>query len=131
MASKDVVFILNKPALQLELNTPAGSLWRWMERKGEAALKDAKREVHVNTGKLRSSLHKRHLGNVTGQSLWIGSNTVSYAYMHHEGTKPHLIAPKNGTVLRLKSGRVVHGSVMHPGTKPNRFLSSQLHHFRH
>jgi hypothetical protein len=125
-----IELVLYKPILNTELNTPAGSLWRWLERRGNAAVRGAKRQVGVETGRLRNSIHMRHTGHTYGQEVRIGTTGVSYAYIHHEGTKPHLIAPKAGTVLRIRSGRVIHGSVMHPGTKPNRFLSSQTHHFR-
>jgi hypothetical protein len=120
-------------ALSRELNTNSGGLWRALEVKGIFAVEKAKAQVGVKTGKLRSSIHKRHTGNFTGQYLWIGS-TVSYAYIHHEGTRPHLIAPKTaGKMLRFSSkGRMVitPGPVMHPGTKPNPYLSNQLRHFR-
>lgn len=130
-AISSVNFVLDKPALDIQMKTPSGALWRWMDRRGNYALSGARRQVGVDTGKLRQSLHMRHNVEVYGQSLWIGSNTVSYAYMHHQGTKPHVIAPKNGTILRMGSSRIVHGPVMHPGTKANPFLSSQLHHFRY
>lgn len=124
--------IIYKPALLKELNSPAGGLWKKLEEKGDEAVRGAKRSVGVSTGKLRASIHKRHTGNFTGQYLWIGS-TVSYAYMHHQGTRPHLIAPKPPTtMLRFSSrGRMVitPGPVMHPGTKPNPYLSSQLRRF--
>jgi hypothetical protein len=124
---------INVPALNKELNTSSGGLWRALEIKGEIAVAKAKAQAGFKTGKLRSSIHKRHTGNFTGQYLWIGS-TVSYAYMHHEGTRPHLIAPKMaGKMLRFSSkGRMVitPGPVMHPGTKPNPYLSNQLRHFR-
>lgn len=125
------VVVLDKPALYTQLNTPQGDLWRWLHKRGKDALNAAQRQVGVRTGKLRRSLHMRHEPRPEGQELWIGSDTVSYAYLHHQGTKPHIIAPKHGTVLRMGSSRVVHGPVMHPGTKPNPFLSSQLHHFRY
>ena len=131
MAQGDSVVVLNQQMLHKELNTPQGDLWRWLDKKGGKALNGAQRQVGVNTGRLIKSLHMRHLGDPLGQSLWIGSNTVRYGYMHHEGTRPHVIAPKAGSVLKMRSGRIVHGPVRHPGTKPNRFLSSQLHHFRY
>lgn len=124
--------IIYKAALHKELNTSSGALWRWMEKKGDLAVRGAKRMAGVKTGRLRASIHKRHLGNVTGQYLWIGSK-VSYAYMHHQGTRPHIIAPKSPTKpLRFTSkGRVIitAAPVMHPGTRPNPYLSSQLRHF--
>lgn len=129
--SANMYFVLDKAALDTQMKTPAGPLWRWMERKGNNALAGAKRQVGVDTGRLRQSLHMRHHVESYGQSLWIGSDTVSYAYMHHQGTKPHLIAAKTGNILRMGRSRIVHGPVMHPGTKANPFLASQTHHFRY
>jgi hypothetical protein len=121
-----------KAALHRELNTNSGGLWRVLERRGNKAVKGAKRMAGVKTGRLRASIHMRHLGNSTGQYLWIGSK-VNYAYMHHQGTRPHLIAPRAGVkALRFFSkGRLIitPGPVMHPGTKPNPYLSAQLRHF--
>jgi hypothetical protein len=121
--------IIYKPQLLKELNTPSGGLWKALEKRGDLAVKRAKSEVGVKTGKLRASIHKRHTGNFTGQYLWIGS-TVNYAYMHHEGTRPHVIMPKTpAKMLRFSSkGRMVitPGPVLHPGTKPNPYLSNQL-----
>jgi hypothetical protein len=125
--------VIYQPLLHAELNTRSGGLWKALEVAGTSAVAKAKAQAGVKTGKLRSSIHKRHMGNFTGQYLWIGS-TVNYAYMHHEGTRPHLIVPRvAGKMLRFSSkGRMVMtpGPVMHPGTKPNPYLSNQLRHFR-
>jgi hypothetical protein len=124
--------IIYTPQLLRELNTPSGGLWKALEKRGDYAVKKAKAQVGVKTGKLRSSIHKRHTGNATGQYLWIGSK-LNYAYMHHEGTKPHIIMPKLPyRPLRFSSkGRLVitPGPVFHPGTKRNPYLSNQLRHF--
>jgi hypothetical protein len=121
-------------ALHKELNTPAGGLWKWLEAKGEIATGKAKAQVGNKTGKLRRSIKMTHRGDKSGQTLHIGS-TVRYAYMHHEGTKPHLITPKDldGRLVffsRNQRRLVVVESVKHPGTKPNRYLSDQLRVFR-
>jgi len=125
--------VIYQPQLYAELNTSSGGLWKALEVAGAFAVGKAKAQVGVKTGKLKSSIHKRHTGNFTGQYLWIGS-TVNYAYMHHEGTRPHFIVPRvAGKMLRFSSkGRMIMtpGPVMHPGTKPNRYLSNQLRHFR-
>jgi len=74
------------------------------------------------------STHKRHLGNFTGQYLWIGSE-AKYALAHHEGTRAHVITPKeaDGKLVFFKGNRmIVTKRVMHPGTKPNPYLKSAL-----
>ena len=117
--------------LRAQLQSPAGGLWKWMEKRGDKAVIGAKRMVGVKTGALRDSIHKRHLANFTGQYLWIGS-TQSHALLHHQGTRPHRIAPNQpNTVLKFRRGtRVIHtAQVNHPGTKPNPYLSAQLRHF--
>lgn len=117
--------------LHAYLNTPDGDLWQLLEIRGSAAVLGAKAMVGVRTGALKTSIHKRHWGTTTGQNLWIGSE-LKYAYVHHQGSRPHLITPKPGGELVFRGrGRVLtHArTVHHPGTKPNPYLSSQLHHF--
>lgn len=121
--------------LRAELNTSSGDLWRYLERRADRAVRGAKRQVGKKTGRLMKSIHKRHLGNYTGQYVWIGSNTVPYAYMHHEGTRPHIITPKEGgasgrLVFRKGARIIVTSSVNHPGTRGNPYLRDQLVHFR-
>lgn len=126
--------IIYKEELRKFLNTnhkDKKTLWKWMEEKGDEAVAGARRAVGVKTGALRLSIHKRHLGNLTGQYMWIGSEK-SYALLHHEGSRPHLIRPiaPNKTLVFSRGARLVYArQVMHPGTKPNRYLSSQLRRF--
>lgn len=125
------VIYVNASMLHKELDTSSGELWKWLHKRGEKAVIGAKRSVGVQTGALKRSIHMRHLGNATGQYLWIGSQR-SHALVHHEGSKPHLITPNPpNQVLKFNRGsRVVFArQVMHPGTRPNRYLSSQLRHF--
>jgi len=122
--------VLNHPKLDGYLNGPSGDLWKWMDRRGDRVVKAAKRQVGVRTGLLRRSIYMKHGTVMGGQEVWIGS-LISYGYMHHEGTRPHVIAPKNGSALVLRSGAVVRGAVRHPGTKANKFLSDNIHHFRY
>lgn len=120
--------------LRMYLNTNSGDLWRWLEVTGNIAVAGAKAQVGVRTGALKRSIHKKHLGNFTGQYLWIGSQ-LPYAYMHHEGTKPHIITSgppgADGKPMVFRSGRVLIHTVrvVHPGTKPNPYLRNQLRHF--
>jgi hypothetical protein len=122
--------IIYDAALDKELRSPSGILWKYMEKRGKLAVEAAKKQVGVKTGALRMSIHMKHLANSTGQYVWIGSNK-NYAYIHHQGSRPHLITPSRAATLRFTSGgRVVYArSVLHPGTKPNRYLSSQMKYF--
>lgn len=112
------------------LNTPAGPLWRKLDRRADSAQRGAKAKVGVKTGKLRASIYKRHLGNYTGQYIVIGSK-VNYALAHHQGTRAHTITAKKGKALTFTKGAKVIRTPMvkHPGTRPNKYLSSQLYHF--
>lgn len=120
--------VIYKPILNFELNNRYGMVGKHLHLMANQILQGAKRQVGVKSGHLRKSLHIQHIDGSRGQSVKIGSD-VSYALAHHEGTRPHLIAPKApNTVLRFGSGaRVVNTTlVRHPGTKANRYLSDQL-----
>lgn len=134
MANVEVTgVVIYKAALHKELNTNAGGLWKHLAIAGDKAVAGAKRHVGVKTGKLRNSIHKRHLGNMNGQTLQIGSWTVDYALAHHQGTRPHLIVPDPGKpIVFAGKGRVIRmtSPIRHPGTRANPYLTSQLYHFR-
>ena len=128
MADARIVFRLDKSALDNLINSPKGELGRKLSNLGDRIVFSAKNQVGNRTGRLQRSIHKRHLGNFTGQYLWIGSK-VPYALAHHEGTRPHLITPteSDGKLVFFKGGRmIVTRRVMHPGTKPNKYLLTPL-----
>lgn len=120
--------ILYKPVMNFELNNPAGMTGRRMHRMGVRIMNGARRQVGVDTGYLRASIHMKHRGDAGGQTLEIGSS-LSYALAHHEGTRPHLITPNppNKVLTFTKGSKLIRtAQVRHPGTKPNRYLSDQL-----
>jgi hypothetical protein len=119
--------LLDRPELHKILNTPQGKLWGRLHLRGKAIVRDAKRQVGVKTGALRGSITMRHRSSPTGQYLRIGSN-LNYAYLHHEGTKRHLINAKNGPNLVFMSGsRIIRTPVVnHPGSRPNRYLRTPM-----
>jgi hypothetical protein len=49
---------------------------------------------------------------------------VNYAWFVHEGTKPHVIRPRNKKALKFKVGgrTIIVSKVNHPGTKSRPFL---------
>jgi hypothetical protein len=118
---------LYRPILNAYLKTPAGPLWRTLQVRGRITLVLARRQVGVDTGALKRSITMSHKTTSYGQELKIGSEN-KIAYLHHEGTRPHLITPKNAPQLVFMSkGRIIRTQlVRHPGTKPNRYLSDQL-----
>lgn len=110
------------------LKQPAGPVGRHLVAKATVIRAMARRQVGFSTGALYASISiSNHERSITGQSIRIGS-TVSYAYIHHEGSRPHMITGRDGGMLRFTRGsRVVYTrSVMHPGTRPNRYLSDNL-----
>lgn len=83
----------------------------------------------VDTGRLRASI-----GPATYSRTWtlrpqasiaVG---VDYAKMVHDGTRPHVIRPRQAQALRfVVGGRVVFARVVHhPGTRPRPFLDRAL-----
>ncbi len=121
------IFVPRKAEMNFLLKSPAGPVGRYLAKKGRLILVAAKAQVGVRTGALRASLHMRHLRDSRGQFVRIGS-PLNYALAHHEGTSPHRITPKRAQVLRFTRGSTVifAHSVMHPGTKPNRYLTNNL-----
>jgi hypothetical protein len=121
--------LLYKPVLQRELKGPDGMVWRYMNLRGRAAVHFAKRQVGVQTGALQRSIKiQYHRPTSYGQEMKISANK-SYAYYHHEGTNPHIILPVKNKVLRFtgRTGATVYATrVLHPGNRPNRYLSDQL-----
>lgn len=111
------------------LHSPHGEVGRWLERQADKVAVGAKARVGVRTGNLRDSIRVHsHERTRYGQSIMIGS-TVNYAYVHHEGSKPVIITPKGGhKVLRFRVGaRIIYSKrIVHPGTRPNRYLKNSL-----
>jgi hypothetical protein len=119
---------LYKPILNFELNNRRGMVGRYLHEVAILIQTGAKTQVGVRTGQLRRSIKIQHIDGSIGQSVKIGSS-LHYAYLHHEGTRPHLIVPKTaGSPLRFRSGaRIVHTTlVRHPGTRANRYLTDHL-----
>jgi hypothetical protein len=119
--------VWRRNALDTLLNKPQGTVGRYLARKGSRITAAARGQAGFKTGQLRASIHMRHMRDTRGQYLKIGSS-VPHAYMHHEGTKPHLIMPRKRRTLRFFSkGFMVYAQlVRHPGTKPNRYLTDNL-----
>jgi hypothetical protein len=126
---------------------------RTLVRRGTRVADAARRQIrfgHVGVGgqaarggrlNLRDTIHVRlqHAGpyqglnQVTreGQPVVVVGSEDPIARLHHEGTRPHVIVPRRARFLVFyspRAGHVIYSKrVMHPGTKPNRFLTDNLH----
>lgn len=89
----------------------------------------AQRQVGIDTGELRRSIHTVWFTRRGGDlGIRVGSS-VRYAYVHHHGTKPRVIKASKTKPIRWvdKSGKVVFATEVHyPGTRPNRYLTDNL-----
>lgn len=126
--SYEVRWIPYKPVLDVELKQPEGLVGRHLHSRALRIQTAARAQVGVRTGALKASIGISHERAVGGQLVKVGSS-LSYAYLHHEGSRPHRITGRPGGTLRFTRGtRIVYArEVMHPGTRPNRYLSDNLY----
>ena len=119
--------VVFRQSMDTMLDRQTGEVGKYLAKKGRLIEAAAKRQVGVDTGALRSSIHMRHFWDPRGQYVKIGS-PLNYAKMHHEGTKPHLIRPNTAHMLRFVSkGQIVFAHmVRHPGTPANRYLTDNM-----
>jgi hypothetical protein len=95
---------------------------------GEQVKVVAQRKVGKDTLNLHNRIVKRFFVSGRNVVVRVGSVDVPYAIHHHEGTEAHVIVPRRARALRfVVAGRTVFAKrVMHPGTKPNRYLTEAL-----
>jgi hypothetical protein len=125
---KLVNLTLFKPILNFELRSRSGMVDRHMGQIGSSVLRGARRQAGIKTGRLRASMKLTHTRSRGEVAVKIGAYT-HYALMHHQGTRPHTITankPGGNLVFRKGSRIIFTPIVMHPGTRPNRYLTDQL-----
>jgi hypothetical protein len=110
------------------LTSPGGSLSKSMKKRGRAMEALAQQKVRSKTGRLKSSIKYDHRILPTAHIVTLTAN-APYAKDVHEGTKPRLIEPNDpkGMLRFVNKGVIVFAhKVLHPGSKPNPFLSKAL-----
>ncbi len=137
-------FTPNIPGFTGLTRRPSGAVGRDLARR--AALVEAAAKQQVPIGRVRGGPGtKRTAGRNLRDTIrtriaytawqppvaYVGSDHP-IALIHHEGSRPHLILPrKPGGVLvfypRGQSTPVFARRVNHPGTKPNHYLTGNLH----
>jgi hypothetical protein len=121
---------IDSTLIDYTVNDPNGVVGKEFRRRGLRATAAAKRQVGVDTGQLKGAIKMTHSRAGQFQRIVIGAN-VPHARDHHEGTRPHMIEPTGQRLLRFTKGsRVIYTRrVMHPGTRPNRYLTDQIKYF--
>lgn len=116
------------PAWDIFKNDPQGEIGRNFHNTGRRIVVAAKIQVGKDTGDLMRSIDMVHSRVGAYQEIWVGSEN-DIALIHHDGTRPHAITARNAQYLRFSQrGRIVYTrSVLHPGTKPNKYLSDNLY----
>jgi len=84
---------------------------------------DAKADAPVKTATYQGSIQLRPAVITAGAvfGLW-GSFAVNYAIILEEGSKPHVIRPRNKKALYWPGASHAVTKVQHPGTKPQKIL---------
>jgi hypothetical protein len=154
--AKSIRVDLDYAAINRVLNMPEGMVGREVLKRAFKVRDAAKAQILArnskysaeskNPGRLFRSIrvygHTRK--GVTGQELYIGS-AVTYAIFVHNGTKPHVIMPKDpkgvlifpsrGASTTMRAGRssskyggsvIIAKRVVHPGYKGNHFLTDNI-----
>lgn len=121
------VFVPDETGIAYVTRSPSGPVGTYMADLGRKLSRFAKRDVGVDTGRLRESINSRVTVETSGLVTTVGSAN-KIALMHHNGTRRHVIEPRTSRALRFSRGaRIVYARrVMHPGTKPNPYLTQNL-----
>ena len=121
------IFIMNKAGYKKMVHSPTGEVGRYLTIVGAKLKYLAKYQAGRKTGALMNSINYKITSDSRGLVALVGSDN-RVALMHHQGTRPHIIAAKNAKTLRFYSrGRIVYAKVVHhPGTRPNRYLTDNL-----
>ena len=93
------------------------------------AAADARTNAPVDTGRMAQAIKEDPIVS-EGPFKVIGGITsyAPYSVFVHQGTRPHVIRPRNASALRFNVGgnTVFASSVNHPGTRPRPFLTNAV-----
>lgn len=101
---------------------------RELRTAGRQVVNRAKVLAPVDTGRMRASIEGQLNRTWTLRPRFTVGSNVEYAPYVHDGTRPHVIRPRNAQALRFQvGGRVVYARVVnHPGTRARPFLDRAL-----
>lgn len=123
----EIVFKINESGYAEFVHSKDGPVYREIQKRAERLRLLAVKQVGKDTGKLAASIRVMMLPSPNGPTALVGSDN-RIALIHHNGTRPHPIVAKPGRMLRFSHrGKIVYAhKVMHPGTRPNRYLQDNL-----
>jgi hypothetical protein len=126
MASVTGEFDPNTSGLGTEVGSILQSRMRQIIRLVAA---DARVNAPVDTGKLAQAIKEDPI-QVDGPFRVTGGVTshAPYSAFVHQGTRPHVIKPRNASALKFQAGgkTVFAKSVNHPGTRARPFLTNAV-----
>jgi hypothetical protein len=125
----DRVTVPEEPGYDQVFRHRDGLLGRDTQRRAKRVESAARRQAGVRTGELRARIGSSWVPSRPDELVMKVGSDVGHALVHHEGSRPHVIRPRNAKALRYvnKRGEVVFAQqVVHPGTHPNRYLADNL-----
>ena len=100
-------------------------IYRELERRADRVIDLAKQTAPFRSGHYRDSFVK-HRARVRGQAAVTVSNTADYALIIEQGSRAHVIEPRNKKALWWPGARHPVKRVHHPGTKAQHILRNAL-----
>ena len=118
--SLDSRFKAVKNALTLHRSELDNKLRRLMDDLVDIAERWVRREAPHKTGRLKSAT--RHEGSGDRRRVFVSKTVAPYFDYVVDGTRPHVIKPKNKQALFWPGAGHPWKSVQHPGTKANPYI---------
>lgn len=125
--AEQIVFKLDNAVYAQIVHGRGGPVDTDLRKRAERLRILAVRQVGKDTGRLARDIGVQMIPGPNGPTALVGSNN-RIALIHHEGTRRHPITARPGRTLRFAHrGKIVYArKVMHPGTRPNRYLTDNL-----
>ena len=114
-----VHFVYHKSAEHRIMKSPGGMVDSHISDLADRVEFMAKLQVGVDTGDLRESIHVIPNRQASGMPSYLIGSSNSIAYLHHEGSRPHIIKPKEAKVLRFAGyGTIVYACLLYTSPSP-------------
>lgn len=125
--AEGVVVVIDQAGYNELVHSKTGDVYKYVAKRAEKLRILAVKQVGKKTGRLAASIKVTMVPSSSGPYALVGSNN-KIALIHHNGTRPHRISAAPGRQLRFAHrGRIVYAhKVMHPGTRPNKYLEDNL-----